>query len=210
LIADLIVHAGADRIFAIDLHAGQIQGFFDCPVDHLPAFPLIAEYLVAKGLYDSGVTVVSPDVGGVSRATIFAERLGADLAIVAKRRPEPGKVAIVDVIGDVEGQTCVLLDDMVDSAGTFAAAANELAERGAKAIYAAATHGVLSGEAIRRIQDSAIKELIVTDTIPIPPQLMIPKITVLSIATLCAEAIWRIHSDDSVSTMFETWEKLDI
>ncbi len=210
LIADLIVHAGADRIFAIDLHAGQIQGFFDCPVDHLPAFPLIAEYLVAKGLYDSGVTVVSPDVGGVSRATIFAERFGADLAIVAKRRPEPGKVAIVDVIGDVEGQTCVLLDDMVDSAGTFAAAANELAERGAKAIYAAATHGVLSGEAIRRIQDSAIKELIVTDTIPIPPQHMIPKITVLSIATLCAEAIWRIHSDDSVSTMFETWEKLDI
>jgi ribose-phosphate pyrophosphokinase len=210
LVADLIVHAGADRVFAIDLHAGQIQGFFDCPVDHLPAFPIIAEYLVAKGLYDSGVTVVSPDVGGVSRATIFAERLGADLAIVAKRRPEPGKVAIVDVIGDVEGQTCVLLDDMVDSAGTFAAAANELAERGARAVYAAATHGVLSGDAIRRIQDSVIKELIVTDTIPIPPERMIPKITVLSIATLCAEAIWRIHSDDSVSTMFETWEKLDM
>ena len=210
LIANLIRNAGADRIFAIDLHAGQIQGFFDCPVDHLPGFPIIAEYLVAKGLYDSGVTVVSPDVGGVSRATIVAERLGADLAIVVKKRPEPGKVAIVDVIGDVEGQTCILLDDMVDSAGTFAAAANELADRGATAIYAAATHAVLSGDAIRRIQDSAIKELIVTDTIPIPPEHMIPKITVLSIAKVCAEAIWRIHSDDSVSTMFETWEKLDM
>jgi len=210
LIANLIRNAGADRIFAIDLHAGQIQGFFDCPVDHLPAFPIIAEYLVAKGLYDSNVTVVSPDVGGVSRATIVAERLGADLAIVVKKRPEPGKVAIVDVIGDVKGQTCILLDDMVDSAGTFAAAANELAQRGATAIYAAATHAVLSGDAIRRIQDSAIKELIVTDTIPIPPEHMIPKITVLSIAKVCAEAIWRIHSDDSVSTMFETWEKLDM
>ena len=210
LIANLIRNAGADRIFAIDLHAGQIQGFFDCPVDHLPAFPIIAEYLVAKGLYDSGITVVSPDVGGVSRATIVAERLGADLAIVVKKRPEPGKVAIVDVIGDVKGQTCILLDDMVDSGGTFAAAANELAQRGATAIYAAATHAVLSGDAIRRIQDSAIKELIVTDTIPIPPEHMIPKITVLSIAKVCAEAIWRIHSDDSVSTMFETWEKLDM
>lgn len=210
LVADLIVQAGADRVFAIDLHAGQIQGFFDCPVDHLPAFPIIAEYLIAKEIYGSGVTVVSPDVGGVSRATIFAERLGADLAIVAKRRPEPGQVAIVDVIGDVEGQVCVLLDDMVDSAGTFAAAANELAERGARGIYAAATHGILSGDAMRRIQDSAIEELIVTDTIPIPPERLIPKITTLSIATVCAEAIWRIHSDDSVSTMFETWEKLDI
>ena len=210
LVADLISHAGADRIFAMDLHAGQIQGFFDFPVDHLPAFPIIAEYLVEKGLYDSGVTVVSPDVGGVSRAAIFAERLGADLAIVAKRRPEPGKVAVIDVIGDVEGQTCVLLDDLVDSAGTFAAAANELAERGARAIYAAATHGVLSGDAMRRVQDSAIKELIVTDTIPIPPERMIPKITVLSIAKVCAEAIWRIHSDDSVSTMFSSWEKLDM
>jgi ribose-phosphate pyrophosphokinase len=210
LVADLISHAGADRIFAMDLHAGQIQGFFNFPVDHLPAFPIIAEYLVEHGLYDSGVTVVSPDVGGVTRAAIFAERLGADLAIVAKKRPEPGRVAVIDVIGDVEGQTCVLLDDLVDSAGTFAAAANELAERGARAIYAAATHPVLSGDAIRRVQDSPIKELIVTDTIPIAPEKMIPKITVLSIAKVCAEAIWRIHADDSVSTMFSSWEKLDM
>jgi ribose-phosphate pyrophosphokinase len=210
LVADLISHAGADRIFAMDLHAGQIQGIFACPVDHLPAFPIIAEYLVEHGLYNSGVTVVSPDVGGVTRAAILAERLGADLAIVAKKRPEPGRVAVIDVIGDVEGQTCVLLDDLVDSAGTFAAAANELAERGARAIYAAATHPVLSGDAIRRVQDSPIKELIVTDTIPIAPEKMIPKITVLSIAKVCAEAIWRIHTDDSVSTMFSSWEKLDM
>ncbi len=204
LIADLITHAGADRIFAIDLHAGQIQGFFNIPVDHLPAQPIIAEYLISKKIYDKGVTVVSPDVGGVERATLLAERLGADLAIVAKRRPEPGKVKIVDVIGDVENQICVLIDDLIDSGGSITAAANELGDRGAKEIYAACTHPVLSGDAIRRIQDSAIKELIVTDTIPIAPERMIPKITVLSVAKVCAEAISRIHGDDSVSTMFET------
>jgi ribose-phosphate pyrophosphokinase len=204
LVADLITHAGADRIFAIDLHAGQIQGFFDVPVDHIPAQPLIARYLMDKGLKDKGVTVVSPDVGGVERATILAERLGADLAIIAKRRPEPGKVKIVDVIGDVEDQICVLIDDMIDSGGTFVAGAHELAARGAKEIYACATHPVLSGDAVRRINDSAIKELIVTDTIPIPPERMIPKITVLPVAKVCAEAIVRIHGNDSVSTMFET------
>lgn len=205
LVADMITLAGADRIFAIDLHAGQIQGFFDCPVDHLPAQPIIAEYLIKKNIYDQKVTVVSPDVGGVGRATILAERLGADLAIVAKRRPEPGKVKVIDVIGDVENQICVLIDDMIDSGGTFAAAANELAERGAREIYGCATHAVLSGEAIRRIEDSAICELIVTDTIPIPPERNIPKITVLSVAKVCAEAIVRIHHDDSVSTMFESF-----
>jgi len=204
LIADLITHAGADRIFAIDLHAGQIQGFFNIPVDHLPAQPIIAEYLISNKIYDKGVTVVSPDVGGVERATLLAERLGADLAIVAKRRPEPGKVKIVDVIGDVENQVCVLIDDLIDSGGSITAAANELGDRGAKEIYAACTHPVLSGDAIRRIQDSAIKELIVTDTIPIAPERMISKITVLSVAKVCAEAIARIHTDDSVSTMFET------
>lgn len=205
LVADLITMAGADRIFAIDLHAGQIQGFFDRPVDHLLAQPIIAEYLIRNKIYDKGVTVVSPDVGGVERATILAERLGADLAIVAKRRPEPGKVKVIDVIGDVENQTCVLIDDLIDSGGTFTAAADDLAERGAKEIYACATHAVLSGDAFRRIQDSAIKELVVTDTIPIPPERMIPKITVLSVAKVCAEAIIRIHNDDSVSTMFESF-----
>ena len=205
LVADMITLAGADRIFAIDLHAGQIQGFFDCPVDHLPAQPIIAEYLIKKNVYDKGVTVVSPDVGGVERATILAERLGADLAIVAKRRPEPGKVKIIDVIGDVKDQVCVLIDDLIDSGGTFTAAANELAERGAKQIYACATHGVLSGDAVRRIADSAICEMVLTDTIPIAPQHLIPKITVLSVAKVCAEAIVRIHNDDSVSTMFESF-----
>jgi ribose-phosphate pyrophosphokinase len=203
LVADLIQHAGADRIFAIDLHAGQIQGFFDRPVDHLPAQPIIAEYLIGKGLHDKGVTIVSPDVGGVERATILAERLGANLAIVAKRRPEPGKVKVVDVIGDVDNQICVLMDDLIDSGGSITAAANELADRGAREIYACCTHPVLSGDATRRIQDSAIAELVVTDTIPIAPERMIPKITVLSVAKVCAEAIMRIHSDDSVSTMFE-------
>jgi ribose-phosphate pyrophosphokinase len=210
LVADLISHAGADRLFAIDLHAGQIQGFFDCPVDHLPAFPLIAEHLIQRNIFESNVTVVSPDVGGVVRASIMAERIGAELAIVAKRRPEPGKVAVIEVIGKVENQTCVMIDDMVDSAGTLVAAADELAERGAKEIYACATHPVLSGDAVRRVQDSCIKELIVTDTIPIPPERMIPKITVLSVAQLCADAILRIHTDDSVSTMFGTWERLDV
>lgn len=210
LVADLITHAGADRLFAIDLHAGQIQGFFDCPVDHLPAFPLIAEHLIQRNIFEHNVTVVSPDVGGVVRASLMAERIGAELAIVAKRRPEPGKVAVIEVIGKVENQTCVMMDDMVDSAGTLVAAADELAERGAKEIYACATHPVLSGDAVRRVQDSSIKELIVTDTIPIPPERMIPKITVLSVAQLCADAILRIHTDDSVSSMFATWERLDV
>ncbi len=205
LVADLITHAGADRIFAIDLHAGQIQGFFDRPVDHLPAQPIIAEYLIKKKIYDSGVTVVSPDVGGVERATLLAERLGADLAIVAKRRPEPGKVKVIDVIGDVDGQTCVLIDDLIDSGGSITAAADHLAERGAKDIYACCTHAVLSGDAIKRVEDSRIKELIVTDTIPIAADLLTPKITVLSVAKVCAEAITRIHHDDSVSTMFESF-----
>jgi ribose-phosphate pyrophosphokinase len=205
LVADLIQHAGADRIFAIDLHAGQIQGFFDRPVDHLPAGPIIAEYLIKHGIKDKGVTVVSPDVGGTERARILAERLGADLAIVAKRRPEPGRVKISQVVGNVENQICVLLDDLIDSGGSITVAAGELADRGAKEIYACCTHPVLSGDAVRRIQDSAIKELIVTDTIPIPPERMIPKITVLSVAKVCAQAIDRIHNDDSVSTMFESF-----
>jgi ribose-phosphate pyrophosphokinase len=204
LVADLITLAGADRIFAIDLHAGQIQGFFDRPVDHLPAQPIIAEYLIKNKIYDKGVTVVSPDVGGVERATILAERLGADLAIVAKRRPEPGKVKVVDVIGDVADQTCVLIDDLIDSGGSITAAAEELMARGAREIYACCTHAVLSGDATRRIQDSVIKELIVTDTIPIASDRMTPKITVLSVAQVCAQAIERIHRDDSVSTMFES------
>ncbi len=203
LVANMITSAGADRIFAIDLHAGQIQGFFDIPVDHLPGQPLIADYLMSKNVMGKGVTVVSPDVGGVERATILAERLGAELAIVAKRRPEPGKVKIVEVIGSIEGQTCVLIDDMIDSGGTFVAAANELAWRGAKEIYGCATHPVLSGDAIRRIADSAIMELVVTDTIPIAPERRIPKMTQLSVGLVCAEAILRIHHDDSVSGMFD-------
>ena len=206
LVANMITGAGADRIFCIDLHAGQIQGFFDIPVDHLPGQPLIAQYLMEKGIRGKGVTVVSPDVGGVERATILAERLGAELAIVAKRRPEPGKVKIVEVIGDIEGQICVLIDDMIDSGGTFVAAAHELAWRGAREIYGCATHPVLSGDAIRRVEDSAIKELIVTDTIPIAPERKIEKLTQLSVAKACAEAIVRIHHNDSVSSMFdEMW-----
>ena len=133
----------------------------------------------------------------------MAERLGADLAIVAKRRPEPGKVKIVEVIGEIEGRVCVLIDDMIDSGGTFVAGAHELAERCAKEIYGCATHPVLSGDAVRRINDSAIKELIVTDTIPIPPERKIPKLTQLSVAKVCAEAILRIHQNDSVSGMFD-------
>ncbi|RYX84755.1 ribose-phosphate pyrophosphokinase [bacterium] len=204
LVADMISHAGADRIFVIDLHAGQIQGFFDIPVDHLPGQPLLAEHLRSMGICGKGVTVVSPDVGGVERATILAEKLSSELAIVAKRRPEPGKVKVVEVIGQIEGQICVLIDDMIDSGGTFVAAAQELASRGAKKIYGCATHGVLSGDAIRRIKDSEIEQLIITDTIPIAPERRIEKITQLSVAKVCAEAILRIHQNDSVSTMFDS------
>jgi ribose-phosphate pyrophosphokinase len=205
LVADLIMHAGADRIFAIDLHAGQIQGFFDAPVDHLYAGPLIARHLRRRGFYDRNIVVVSPDVGGVERATLLAEELGAPIAIIAKRRPEPNRAEVLEVVGDVRGKIAVMIDDMIDTAGSITAGAAALKERGAEEIYACATHGILSGKAIERLEAAPIAEVVVTDTIPVSPEKRIPKLTVLSVAPLCAQAICRIHQDESVSTLYETF-----
>ncbi|MCS6775489.1 MAG: ribose-phosphate diphosphokinase, partial [Chthonomonadaceae bacterium] len=186
-----------------DLHAGQIQGFFDLPVDHLYAGPLIADYLIAAGLHNGNTVVVSPDVGGVARARALAEHLKTPIAIIAKRRPEPNKVEIIEIIGDVEGKVCVMIDDMIDTAGTIVQGAEALMERGAASVHACCTHPVLSGKAVERLNCSPLRSIIVTDTIPLPPEKQIPKIKVLSVAPLLADAILRIHEDSSVSELFE-------
>jgi ribose-phosphate pyrophosphokinase len=191
----------------MDLHALQIQGFFDFPVDHLHAGPIIADHLIQRGLCGHDVVVVSPDVGGVSMARAFADRIGADFAIVVKRRPGPNKVEVIEVIGDVKDRTCVLVDDMVDTAGSLLSGANALFERGARAACACATHPVLSGNAIERIQASPLLQLVVTDTIPISKERLLPKIEVLSVAPVLAEAIRRIHENASVSTLFRNHGK---
>ncbi|MHB9023247.1 MAG: ribose-phosphate diphosphokinase [Armatimonadota bacterium] len=203
LMADLISTAGANRIFVVDLHVQTIQGFFNVPVDHLPAGPLLAEYFRERGFADGDTVVVSPDVGGVGRATSLGDRLSADLAIIAKRRPEPNECEVIDVIGDVEGKRVVIVDDIVDTAGSLVAGALALMEHGAREIYACATHGVLSGPAIERLMNSTIEKLVVTDTIPVPPEKQTAKIEVLSVAPMLAEGIRRIHSDQSLSTLFD-------
>ena len=208
LIANLLEKAGADRVIAADLHAGQIQGFFDIPVDHLTGIPLLASYfrrILAKEIEHDLVTVVSPDIGGVVRARKFAEQLNnADLAIVDKRRSHEvaNQCEVMEIIGNIDGRTCILVDDIVDTAGTIVKAAEALKERGAKAVYACATHGVLSGPAIDRIKGSVIEEMVLTDTIPLKEEKQTAKITVLSIAPLFAEALRRIHSEHSVSILF--------
>lgn len=203
LVANLITQAGASRVLALDLHAGQIQGFFDLPVDHLYAGPLIAEHLIAEGLFDGSTCVVSPDVGGVARARALAEHLKSPIAIIVKRRPEPNKVEIMEIIGDVTGKTCVMIDDMIDTGGSIVQGAEALIDRGASAVHACCTHGILSGKAIERVACSPLRSLIVTDTIPLPPHKRTPKIKVLSVAPLLAQAILRIHEDNSVSELFE-------
>lgn len=209
LVANLLEKAGANRVITTDLHAGQIQGFFDIPVDHLSAIPLLSSYFrnLLKEQCDSGnIIVVSPDIGGVARARKFVEHIGhdTDLAIVDKRRSHEiaNLCEVMDIIGNVEGKTAILVDDIIDTAGTMCKAAAALKERGATEVYACATHGVLSGPAIERIQESVIKELIITDTIPLPEEKKIDKIEVLSMAPLFAEAIRRIHSEHSVSILF--------
>ena len=203
LIADLLTTAGAERIFAIDLHAGQIQGFFNLPVDHLPAGPIIAGYLINKGITGDDVVVVSPDVGGVERASLLAHEINAGLAISAKRRPEPNRAEVFEIIGEVEGLTALMVDDMIDTAGSITAGAEALLARGAREVYACCTHAVFSGNAVQRLGDSRIKEVIVTDTIPLPIENRLPKITVLTVAPLLAHVIQRIHKEESVSTLFE-------
>ncbi len=201
LVADLITTAGSDRLLTIDLHAGQIQGFFNIPVDHLYSAPVMVDYIRKK--YTNNLVIVSPDAGGVERARAFAKRLGATLAIIDKRRPQPNESNIMNIIGDIQGKTALLLDDMVDTAGTLSQAANALRKEGAKKVVACCTHPVLSGQAIEKINQSDLEELVVTDTIPLRDEATAcKKIVVLSVAQLLGEAIKRIHNNDSVSSLF--------
>ncbi len=207
LVADLISVAGADRILTVDLHVQSIQGFFDIPVDHIPAGPILAEDLVSRGFTGTDTVVVSPDVGGVGTAKALADRLSASLAIIAKRRPEPNLVEVIQLIGDLSGKRAVIVDDIVDTAASIISAAKMIAERGASEIYAYATHGILSGDAVAGLEMALIKEIVLTDTIPIPPAKRSSKIRILSIAPILAEAIKRVHADSSVSTIFDRyWE----
>lgn len=201
LVADLLMTAGIDRVITVDLHAGQIQGFFDVPVDHLMGLPLLADYFAEKNLKD--LVVVSPDVGRVKTAKRFADKLGASLAILHKSRPAHNVAEITHIIGEVKGRPCLMIDDMVDTAGTLVSGAQALADHGATEIYAAATHGVLSGPAIERIEKSPIKELVLTNTLPVPDGKIIPKLKVLTIAELLAKAIKNVYEDRSVSELFD-------
>lgn len=200
LVANLITTAGARRLLTCDLHADAIQGFFDVPVDHLSAIPLLADYFKTKGFDD--LIVVSPDTGGVNRARRMAERLGVGLAIIDKRRPEPGVAEIMNLIGKVEGKRVIMMDDMIDSGGTICEGAQALVDRGAKEVYAAAIHPVFSGKAYERLANSPFKEVVVTDTIPTDKS-KLDKLTVLSVDRLMADAIRRIHDDDSISAMMK-------
>ncbi len=200
LVANLLYTAGVTRVVTMDLHAGQIQGFFDIPVDHLPGVPLLADYIRGKKL--DNVVAVSPDLGGVTRARNLADRLHTDIAIIEKRRPEPGVAEVMNLIGDVKGKTAVIIDDLVDTAGSLTEAANALMKFGAKEVYACCTHAVLTHPALERVEKSPIKELVVTNTIPLPPEKYTPKIKVLSVAPLFGEAILRIYNEMSVSQLF--------
>jgi ribose-phosphate pyrophosphokinase len=201
LVADMITTAGADRVLTMDLHAGQLMGFFNIPVDNLFALPVLMPFLINK-YGTEGVTIVAPDVGGVERARLFATRMdNAPIAVIDKRRSGPNMVASMNVVGDVAGQICLIVDDMVDTGGTLIKAADTLLEKGAKSVAACCVHGVLSGDARKRLNDSSISEVIVTDTIPHADDLG-DKVSVLSVASLFAEAIRRIHSDDSISSLF--------
>ena len=202
LVADLITTAGASRVLTVDLHAGQIQGFFDVPVDNVYANPVLLEYLRDRiGRRD--LTVISPDAGGVERARAFAKRLDANLAIIDKRRARPNEVAEMQIIGEVDGRVAVIVDDMVDTAGTLCAAAAAVREGGAPLVFACATHPVLSGPAIARLANSSLDELIVTDTIPLRPEAAkVGKLRVLSVAPLLGEAIRRTHDEASISSLF--------
>jgi ribose-phosphate pyrophosphokinase len=201
LVADLITTAGADRVLSMDLHAGQIQGFFNIPVDHLYAAPVILEDISSR--FQGKVVVVSPDAGGTERARAFAKRLDAGLAIIDKRRSGPNVSEVMHIIGDVVGKPCVIVDDMIDTAGTLCQAAKALQGAGASEIYACATHAVLSGPALDRINESCLKEVLVTNSIPTDGKLKdCSKLRILSVAELLAEAIRRIHGDESVSSLF--------
>ncbi len=201
LVADLIEAAGADRVLTMDLHANQIQGYFDIPVDHLLGMPILAKYFIDKKLDD--VVIVSPDHGSVTRARNVAQYLNCPIAIIDKRRPEPNKSEIMNIIGNIEGKNCIIIDDMIDTAGTICNAANAIKEKGAKAVFAGATHAVLSGPACERLEASAIEELVLLNTITLPEEKVLDKMTFLSVAPLFAEAISRVFTNGTVSELFE-------
>ncbi|MCS5702398.1 MAG: ribose-phosphate pyrophosphokinase [Acidobacteriota bacterium] len=201
LVANLLGAAGANRVLTMDLHKAQIQGFFDIPVDHLFAAPVIIKYL--STLDESDVTLVSPDAGGAERARAYAKRLGADLAIIDKRRSDDGTAEVMNVVGQVGGRVCIIQDDIVDTAGTLCNAAHALADAGARRVLACAVHGVLSGTALERIEQSPLEELIVTNTIPLEEaRAQSDKLRVLSVAGLLGKAIQSIHEETSVSSLF--------
>ncbi|MBD0310442.1 MAG: ribose-phosphate pyrophosphokinase [Microcoleus sp. T1-bin1] len=201
LVANLITEAGAGRILAMDLHSAQIQGYFDIPFDHVYGSPVLLDYLASKQLTD--IVVVSPDVGGVARARAFAKKLGdAPLAIIDKRRQAHNVAEVMNLIGDVRGKTAVLVDDMIDTAGTISEGAGLLRREGARQVYACATHAVFSPPAIERLSSGVLEEVIVTNTIPVLEENRFEQLTVLSVANLLGETIWRIHEDSSVSSMF--------
>ncbi len=201
LVADLLQAAGVDRVLTMDLHAGQLQGFFDVPVDHMTAAPMLSDYFRFKALGE--VVVVSPDAGGVKMAKRFADRLGASLAVLTKLRPDHNASRVMHVIGDVSGKTAVIVDDIIDTAGTLCNGVQALIDKGAVEVYAAATHPVLSGPAYERIAGSALKELVVTDTIPLDPAADREKIVVLSTAGILADTIHNVFADESVSELFQ-------
>lgn len=202
LVANLISTAGADRVVAMDLHAGQIQGYFDIPVDHLTAVPYLAKYF-KEIVQDEDFVVVSPDLGGVTRTRKFANELNLPIAIIEKRRPKANVSEVMNIIGDIDGKSCILVDDIIDTAGTICQASDALLGKGAKKVYGCATHGVLSGPALERLENSSLEKFVITDTICLPKEKYIDKIDIVSVAPIFASAIRRINSNSSVSEMFD-------
>ena len=203
LVANLLTTAGATRIITMDLHADQIQGFFDIPLDHMRALPLLAKFFISKGFSGDKIVVVSPDVGGVKRARKLAEWLDCKIAIIDKRRPKPNVSEVMDIIGEVEGKIAIFIDDMIDTAGTIVNGAEAIMEKGALEVYACCTHAVFSGPAIERLKASPFKEIVVTDSISLPKEKQIEKVKVVSVDNILAEAIRRIVKNESVSELFE-------
>jgi ribose-phosphate pyrophosphokinase len=200
LVANMMTAAGIDRVITMDLHASQEQGYFDIPVDHMLGQPMLTDYFKLKDLDD--LVIVSPDHGSVTRARNMAKPFNCPIAIIDKRRPEPNKSEIMNIIGDVKGKNCIILDDLIDTAGTICNAAKALDDLGAKSVYACATHAVLSGPAIERIEASPIKEMVLLNTIPIPEEKMLKKFTLLSVGHIFAETISRVYSNKPISVMF--------
>ncbi|MCM3791144.1 ribose-phosphate diphosphokinase [Domibacillus sp. 8LH] len=203
LVANLLETAGTTRLITLDLHAPQIQGFFDVPIDHLMGVPILGDYFKKKEFNKDEVVIVSPDHGGVTRARKLADRLKAPIAIIDKRRPRPNVAEVMNIVGNVEGKIAILIDDIIDTAGTITLAANAISESGAKEVYACCTHPVLSGPAMERIENSNIKELVVTNSIALASEKKTDKVVELSVAPLLGEAIIRVHEEQSVSTLFD-------